>query len=201
MAKQRQTDTAGLDGIAAAVSGRPGERRGLPPVHLWNPPFCGDLDIRIASDGTWFYLGSPIGRLPLVKLFASVIKREGDKYFLVTPVEKIGIQVEDAPFLAVEMRSDMDADGRRLSFRTNVDDWVACGPDHALRFEPEEETGGLKPYLHVRSNLWAKITRALLYDLVEIGEERDIEGTRLYGVESAGLFFPMARADTLEGLI
>ena len=201
MAKQRQTDTAGLDGIAAAVRGRAGERRGLPPVHLWNPPFCGDLDIRIASDGTWFYLGSPIGRLPLVKLFASVIKREGDKYFLVTPVEKIGIQVEDAPFLAVEMRSDMNADGRRLSFRTNVDDWVACGPEHALRFEPEEETGGLKPYLHVRSNLWAKITRALLYDLVEIGEERDIEGTRLYGVESAGLFFPMARADTLEGLI
>ena len=201
MAKQRQTDTAGLDGIAAAVRGRAGERRGLPPVHLWNPPFCGDLDIRIASDGTWFYLGSPIGRLPLVKLFASVIKREGDKYFLVTPVEKIGIQVEDAPFLAVEMRSEMSRAGRQLHFRTSVDDWVACGPEHALRFEAEEETGGLKPYLHVRSNLWAKITRALLYDLVEIGEERDIEGTRLYGVESAGLFFPMARADTLEGLI
>jgi hypothetical protein len=203
MAKQRQKDTGGLDGIAAAVRGQAGPegQRGLPPVHLWDPPFCGDLDIRIASDGTWFYLGSPIGRQPLVRLFASVIKREGDKYFLVTPVEKIGIVVEDAPFLAVEMRSEAGPSGRRLHFRTNVDDWVACGPGHVLRFEPEESSGGLKPYLHVRRNLWAKVTRALFYDLVEMGDERDVDGERMFGIDSDGLFFPMARADALKDLI
>lgn len=202
MAKQRQTDTAGLEGIAAAVRGEAAAgRRGLPPVHLWDPPFCGDLDIRIASDGTWFYLGSPIGRQPLVRLFASVIKREGDQYFLVTPVEKIGIRVDDAPFLAVEMRSETTPAGRLLHFRTNVDDWVACGPEHALRFEPEISSGGLKPYLHVRRNLWAKVTRALFYDLVELGCERDIDGVAMYGIDSDGTFFPMARADALEGLM
>jgi hypothetical protein len=202
MAKQRQMDNVGLEGIAAAVrtEGAQG-RKGPPPVHLWDPPFCGDLDMRIASDGTWFYMGSPIGRQPLVRLFASVLKREGERYFLVTPVEKIGITVDDAPFLAVEMRSETTAAGRRLLFRTNVDDWVACGPKQALRFEPEVSSGGLKPYLHVRRNLWAKVTRALFYDLVELGEERDIEGVPMYGIESEGAFFPMARADALEGLM
>lgn len=201
MAKRRQGDTVGLDGIASAVREAAAAGHKGPPVHLWDPPFCGDLDIRIASDGTWFYLGSPIGRLPLVKLFASVVKREGDKYFLVTPVEKIGIKVEDAPFLAVEMQSEAGSAGRRLHFRTNVDDWVTCGPEHALRFELEKSSGGLKPYLHVRRNLWAKVTRALFYDLVEMGEERAIDGVKMYGIESDGVFFPMARADALEGLI
>ncbi len=162
--------------------------KAAPPVHLWNPPFCGDLDIRIASDGTWFYLGTPIGRAPLVRLFASVLKREGDKYFLVTPVEKIGIVVEDAPFLAVEMRREDTASGPRLHFRTNVDDWIVCDAAHALRFEREEGSGGLKPYLHVRRDLWAKVTRALFYDLVELGEERDIDGERLFGVASGRCF-------------
>ena len=104
-------------------------------MHLWNPPFCGDLDMRIAADGTWYYLKTPIGRPALVKLFASVLKREGDRYFLVTPVEKCGIVVDDAPFLAVEMKIEAGAQGPELHFRTNVDDWVACGPEHALRFE------------------------------------------------------------------
>jgi hypothetical protein len=198
MANQRQDNTAALDGIAAAV--RDTGSRGAPPVHLWNPPFCGDLDIRIASDGTWFYLGTPIGRMPLVRLFASVLKREGDKYFLVTPVEKIGIVVEDAPFLAVEMRREDTAAGPRLHFRTNVDDWVECGAAHALRFEREDASGGLKPYLHVRRDLWAKVTRALFYDLVELGEERAIDGERMFGVASGGGFFPMSRADALEDL-
>src|ERR1700709_764566 len=134
----------GLLSKAQSASGK-----GPPPVHLWNPPFCGDLDLRIAADGTWYYLETPIGRPALVKLFASVMKREGDKYFLVTPVEKCGIVVDDAPFLAVEMKIEDSANGRTLHFRTNVDDWVACGEDHALRFEPEPGTGGLKPYLHV----------------------------------------------------
>ena len=132
MAKAGQ---AGLDSITGAVSRV--AAKGPPPVERWNPPFCGDLDMRIAADGTWFYLKTPIGRPALVKLFASVLKREGDKYFLVTPVEKCGIQVEDAPFLAVEMKAEDGVNGRVLHFRTNVDDWVACGPEHPLRFEPE----------------------------------------------------------------
>jgi hypothetical protein len=196
--KTSSTAPAGLDAIAGAAK-RAGER-GPPPLHLWNPPFCGDLDMRIAADGTWFYLKTPIGRPALVKLFASVLWREGDKYFLKTPVEKIGITVDDAPFTAVEMRAEGEGAARVLHFRTNVDDWVACGPGHALRFEPEPETGGLKPYLHVRRELWALVTRALFYDLVELGEERDIGGRRMFGVASGGEFFAMAPADDLKGL-
>src|SRR5437588_10115312 len=178
MAKQGRS-SSGLDAIAGMAKQAAG--RGPPPVHLWNPPFCGDLDMRIASDGTWYYLKTPIGRPALVKLFASVLKREGERYYLVTPVEKCGISVDDAPFLAVELRvvrglvdddhdvpaGDVASDDvgpgdlsthavRRgparegsqiLQFRTNVDDWVGCGAGHALRFEPEPSTGGLKPYL------------------------------------------------------
>jgi hypothetical protein len=194
MANERQPP--GLEGIAQAARSEGGKR--LPPVHLWNPPFCGDLDMRIATDGTWYYLKTPIGRHALVKLFASVLKREGERYFLVTPVEKVGITVEDAPFLAVEMKVEDGAQGRVLHFRTNVDDWVVCGRDHALRFEPESGTGGLKPYLHVRRDLWAKVTRALFYDLVELGEERDVDGQRMFGVASGGEFFVMAPADSLR---
>ena len=188
----------GLDAIAGEVK-RAG-KKGTPPLHLWNPPFCGDLDMRIAADGTWFYMKTPIGRPALVKLFASVLWREGDKYFLKTPVEKVGITVDDAPFTAVEMKQEGEGAARVLSFRTNVDDWVACGPDHALRFEPEQETGGLKPYLHVRRDLWALVTRALFYDLVELGEERDVEGKRMFGVASGGEFHVMVPADDLKGL-
>ena len=194
MTKERQQ--TGVEGITRAARSEAG--KGPPPVHLWNPPFCGDLDMRIATDGTWFYLKTPVGRPALVKLFASVLKREGDKYFLVTPVEKVGILVDDAPFLAVEMRIEDGTKGRVLNFRTNVDDWVACGADHALRFEPEPGTGGLKPYLHVRRDLWAKVTRALFYDLVELGEERDVGGQRMFGIASGPEFFVMAPADSLR---
>jgi hypothetical protein len=187
-----------IDGLVRHASRTGG--KGPAPVHLWNPPFCGDLDMRIAADGTWFYMKTPIGRLALVKLFASVLKREGDKYFLVTPVEKCGIIVDDAPFTAVEMWIGDGAHGRVLNFRTNVDDWVACGTDHGLRFEPEPDTGGLKPYLHVRDGLWAKVTRALFYDLVELGEERDVCGERMFGVASGDAFFAMAKADSLKDL-
>ena len=171
--------------------------RGLPPVHLWNPPFCGDLDMRIGADGTWYYLKTPIGRPALVKLFASVLKREADRYFLVTPVEKCGIVVDDAPFLAVELRVDDRGPRQVLNFRSNVDDWIACGVEHALRFEPENHSGGLKPYLHVRRDLWALVKRALFYDLVDLGEERDVDGVRMFGVVSSGAFFAMAPADSL----
>src|SRR5258708_3746517 len=195
-AMAQETEQRGLDAIAGVA--REASGKGPPPVHLWNPPFCGDLDMRIASDGTWYYLKTPIGRPALVKLFASVLKREDDKYFLVTPVEKCGITVDDAPFMAVEMRVDQNEGGRVLNFRTNVDDWVVCGPGHTLRFEPEPDTGGLKPYLHVRRELWAKVTRALFYDLVELGEERELEGERMFGIVSGGEFFAMAPADSLK---
>ena len=195
MAKQGQP-TTGIDAIASSAKREGG--KGPPPVHLWNPPFCGDIDMRIAADGTWFYMKTPIGRPALVKLFASVLKREANKYFLVTPVEKVGIIVEDAPFLAVEMQTQDQTGDRVLRFRTNVDDWVECGSGHALRFDPEPGTGGLKPYLHVRHDLWARLTRPLFYDLVALGEERDVEGRRMFGVASNNLFFPMAPAETLR---
>lgn len=196
----------GLEGIAVALPR--GQGKALPPVERWNPPFCGDIDMAIAADGTWFYQKTPIGRLALVKLFASVLKREGTKYFLVTPVEKVGIVVVDAPFLAVELtveKAEQDvvrqvpgqAPGQVLRFRTNVDDWVEAGPGHGLRFELEP-AGGLKPYLHVRRDLWAKVTRALFYDLVALGEERAIDGKAMFGVASGGEFFAMAEASVVR---
>lgn len=197
MAKAGQETTiGGLEGIAAMLPR--GTGKGLPPVYLWNPPFCGDIDMKIAADGTWFYQKTPIGRPALVNLFASVLKREGDSYFLVTPVEKVGIVVEDAPFLAVEMAITSAEVGQLLRFRTNVDDWVEVGLGHALRFDEDAANGGLKPMLHVRSDLWAKVTRALFYDLVELGEERDVGGKAMFGVVSAGVFFPMAEASALR---
>ena len=191
MAKAGQT--GGLEGIVGAAKTASG--KGLPPVDRWNPPYCGEIDMRIAADGTWFYQKTPIGRPALVKLFASILKREGDHYFLVTPVEKCGIAVDDAPFMAVELKIERAGATRRLSFRTNVDDWVECGHAHPLRFEPEVGTGGLKPYLLVRRNLWAKVTRALFYDLVDLGEERAVAGVAMFGVACAGEFFPMTAVE------
>jgi len=187
---------AGQGGLEAITAELP-RAKGPPPVERWNPPFCGDIDMKITTDGTWFYQKTPIGRLALGKLFASVLKREGDKYFLVTPVEKVGIVVEDAPFLAVELKVE-PGKNQVLRFRTNVDDWVEAGPGHALRFTPEPATGGLKPYLHVRRELWAKVTRALFYDLVELGEERVVDGKPKFGVVSHGEFFAMAEASALR---
>jgi uncharacterized protein len=197
MAKTGQgSGVGGLDAITASLPRENG--RGMPPVDLWNPPFCGDIDMRIAADGTWFYQKTPIGRPALVRLFASVLKREGNKYFLVTPVEKVGLVVEEAPFLAVELKVERGPDGQTLRFRTNVDDRVDAGPGHALRFEPEPATGGLKPFLHVRRELWAKVTRALFYDLVELGEERVVGGKPMFGVTSKGEFYAMAEASALR---
>jgi len=198
MAKTGQDGPAkGLEGIAAALP----RDRGLPPVERWNPPFCGDIDMRIASDGSWLYQKTPIGRPALVKLFASVLKREDGKYFLVTPVEKVGIAVDDVPFLAVELAVERPDGAQNLRFRTNVDDWVEAGPGHALRFEPEADTGGLKPYVHVRRDLWAKVTRALFYDLVALGEERSVDGKAMFGVASGGMFFAMADASAVREFV
>lgn len=200
MAKQGQGAAGGLDGLTQAARDAAGEAakgKGLPPVHMWNPPFCGDLDMRIAADGTWFYLGTPIGRPALVRLFSTILKREDGKHFLVTPVEKVGIKVDDAPFLAVEMIKQTDTRGPSLRFRTNVDDWVDCDAEHRLRFEPSAE-GGLTPYLHVRADLWAKVTRALYYDLVDIAEERVVDGRTMFGIASGGAFFAMADAEQMR---
>ena len=162
----------------------------LPPVESWNPPYCGDIGMAIGVDGTWFYQGSPIGRMPLVKLFARVLRRDLDgRHFLVTPVEKVDIAVADAPFLAVEMEVTGAGTAQNLTFRTNVDDIVRCGADHPLRFTVEEGSGGLKPYLHVRGRLEALVKRALYYDLVELAVEDE---TGALGVWSGGVFFVLA---------
>jgi uncharacterized protein len=189
-----EAGTQALESLASALG-----KGKYPPVEKWNPPFCGDLDMRIAADGTWFYLGTPIGRPALVRLFASVVKREDGRYFLVTPVEKVGIRVDDAPFLAVEMEIENRGPQQSLIFRTNVDDVVRCDAEHRLRFEPEAGTGGLRPYLHVRRDLWAKVTRALFFDLVAIGEVREKGGKRMFGVASTGEFFAMAPEEAIAG--
>jgi uncharacterized protein len=200
--KSENIAPSGLDAIAAAArqatpEKQPGERK-FPPVHLWNPPHCGDIGLRIACDGTWFYQNSPIGRMPLVKLFASVLRKDADEHVLVTPVEKISVAVEDAPFLAVEMQI-VEKHGRQvLAFRTNVDDWIEAGPGHEIRFEAGPASG-IKPYVRVRADLWALVTRSLFYDLVEIGHtQQDERGEDQFGVTSAGVFFPMAPAGDLD---
>ena len=170
-------------------------RRGLPPVHLWHPENCGELDIRIAADGQWFYMGTPIERQRLVRLFSTVLRHDDDgRHYLVTPVEKIGIAVEDAPFVAVEMAVDGKGRDQRISLRTNVDDVVSVDEDHPLRFVEQEETGGLKPYVLVRGRLEALLSRAIFYDLVELGATEAQKGVEMFGVWSAGTFFPMAPA-------
>ncbi len=180
-----------LQGLKEAAAGG----KGHPPVHLWNPPFCGDIDMRIAQDGTWFYMNSPIGRKPLFKLFASVLRHDDDgKYYLVTPVEKCGIRVDDAPFLAIRMQTEGEGRSQILRFETNVDDEVRVDAEHPLRFEAEAGTAGLKPYVLMRARLEALVSRALFYDLVAKGT---IEG-EWFGVWSTGQFFPMQKASEID---
>ncbi|MGB5557352.1 MAG: DUF1285 domain-containing protein, partial [Paracoccaceae bacterium] len=164
-------------------------KRGLPPVHLWNPEFCGDLDMRIARDGTWFYLGTPIGRKELVRLFSTILRRDGDDYFLVTPVEKVGITVEDAPFVAVDFEATGEGRDQVLTFETNVGDVVIAGPDNPIRVVRDAETGEPSPYVLVRRNLEALIDRKSFYRLVEIGTHEDQDGTSWFGLWSSGQFF------------
>ena len=162
-------------------------------MHLWNPPFCGDLDMRIARDGTWFYLGTPIGRPELVKLFAGIIRKDGSDYFLVTPVEKVGITVDDAPFVAV----DFNRTGQDLTFVTNVGDSVVAGLDHPIRVQRDPDTGEPAPYILVRANLEALIDRKSFYRLVDLGEVAAHDGADWFGVRSGGQFFPIIPADEL----
>ncbi|MHA6264095.1 DUF1285 domain-containing protein [Arenibacterium sp. CAU 1754] len=179
------------DGIAASI--KAAKSRGLPPVHLWNPPFCGDLDMRIARDGTWFYLGTPIGRPELVRLFSTILKKEGDKYFLVTPVEKVGITVDDAPFVAIDFEISGEGADQVLTFTTNVGDTAVAGPDHPIRVERDPDTGEPSPYVHIRADLEALIDRKSFYRLVDIGTHHD----GWFGLWSSGRFFPMIPSEDL----
>ncbi|MEZ5816204.1 MAG: DUF1285 domain-containing protein [Hyphomicrobiaceae bacterium] len=179
---------SGLSGLEALLKEQAADR--LPPVERWNPPYCGDIGMAIRRDGTWTYQGSPIGRKPLVRLFSRVLRRDDDgRHYLVTPAEKVDVAVEDAPFLAVEMEVSGNGPEQSLVFRTNVDDAVACGPEHPLRFEEEPGSGGLKPYLLVRGRLEALVTRALYYDLVELAVTNEADQL---GIWSGGRFFVLA---------
>ena len=189
-------DAAGLAAmIARAAEQAPEEGRGLPPVEKWNPPFCGDLDMEIRADGTWFYMGTPIGRPALVRLFSTVLRKdENNETYLVTPVEKVGIRVADAPFLAVEMQASQQDGEAVLTFRTNVGDLVEADAEHPLRFEIVGETRQLKPYLLVRGRLEALLSRAVMYELVEMGEVVEIDGVEMFAVRSRGVTFPIMPA-------
>ncbi len=187
----QKTVTPTASGLAASVSAM--KTRGLPPLEKWNPPFCGDLDMQIKRDGTWFYQGTPIGRMPLVKLFASILWREGDKYFLVTPVEKVGITVEDAPFIAVDFEVSGEGVDQTLTFETNVGDTAIAGADNPIRVVRDAETGEPSPYVLIRRNLEALIDRKSFYRLVDIGAHH--EGW--FGLWSDGEFFGIIPSDEL----
>lgn len=184
--------TPSADSIATAAI-KVAKSKGPAPVHLWNPPFCGDLDMRIARDGTWFYQGTPIGRKPMVKLFSSIIRKDGDAYFLVTPVEKVGITVEDAPFVA----TDFEDVGGAITFTTNVGDHATAGPDHPIRVVLDPKTGEPSPYILVRTNLEALIDRKSFYRLVDKGVAANFEGVDWFGIWSSGQFFPFIKLSEL----
>jgi len=193
-------DAAGLAALISRAAAETGGR-GLPPVERWNPPFCGDIDMEIRADGTWFYLGTPIGRAPLVRLFSTVLRKDEDGHtYLVTPVEKVGIRVVDAPFLAVEMDAGGAGEERVLTFRTNVGDVVSAGAEHPLRFVVEGENAELKPYLLVRGRLEALVSRAVMYELVALGETVGIDGVDMFSVRSGGMVFPIMPAAELDAL-
>ena len=170
---------------------------GPAPVHLWNPPFCGDIDMRIARDGTWFHEGTPIGRAPLVKLFANILKREGDAYFLVTPVEKVGLRVDDVPFVAVDFDVAGAGDSQTVTFITNIGDRATAGPDHPLRVVRNPDTGEPAPYVMVRAGLEARIDRKSFYRLVDLCRDEPLDGTLWFGLRSGAAFFPVIPASEL----
>jgi uncharacterized protein len=170
-------------------------------VPAYDADSCGDFDIRIARDGTWFYHGTPITRKPLVKLFASVLRRdEQGEYWLQTPVEKGRIRVDDAPFMAVELTVSGEGRAQELSFRTNLDEWIVAGPEHQIRVTPDRGAAGgpagPRPYIHVRAGLDALIARPVFYQLVELGESMAEGPAGAYGVWSRGIFFPLG---SMEG--
>ncbi|MGR3712662.1 MAG: DUF1285 domain-containing protein [Shimia sp.] len=186
-------DAKGLAASAQAAM----KSRGPAPVHLWNPPYCGDLDIRIARDGTWFHEGGPITRPAMVKLFSSILRKDGDAYFLVTPVEKVSITVEDAPFVAQTLEVTGTGADQLLTFETHIGETATAGPDNPIRVVRDAQTGGPAPYVVIRANLEALIDRKTFYRLVDLGEEETVDGETWFGVRSSGVFFPMILADDL----
>ncbi len=178
-----------------AAQAEAGGGRGLPPIHKWHPDKVVELDMRIHRDGRWDYQGTPIGRKRMVRLFSTVLRRDDDgEFYLVTPPEKLHIQVDDAPFVAVAMEVKGEGRDQVLVFTTNVGDVTAAGPDAPLRMEIDPETGEPAPYVLVRDRLEALVNRAVFYDLVELGTEEEVEGAQRFGVWSGGVFFPFADA-------
>ena len=192
MARNVTTSEPRIAGLEALLRSQGGQ--GPAPVERWNPPYCGDIGLEILRDGTWLYQKSPIGRKPLVQLFARVLRKDDDgRTYLVTPAEKVDVTVHDAPFLAVEMEVRDPGLAQSLVFRTNVDDIVTCGPDHPLRFEIEPGSGGLKPYLRVRGRLDALVTRSLYQDLVALAEPSPGD-VNVLGIWSGAMFFALGAA-------
>lgn len=169
-----------------------------PPVHSWSPEFCGEIDIRIARDGSWHYMGTPIGRPEMVRLFSSVLRRDEDGFYLVTPVEKLKIRVDDAPFLAVDMACEGAGDERLLVFSTQTGDRAIADKEHPLRVETDPETGEPAPYILIRDRLEALIARPVFYRLVDLAEERVVDGRRRLEVRSAGCRFPLGEIGEAE---
>jgi uncharacterized protein len=208
MNKANETDinksisqSRGAGDLQAIIAQAVNPDRGLPPVERWNPPFCGDIDMEVRADGTWFYMGTPIGRAPLVRLFSTVLRKDEDgKTYLVTPVEKVGIRIVDAPFVAVEMAVTEESGEQVLTLRTNVGDLVRVSNEHPLRFEIEKATGGLKPYVLVRGRLEAVFSRALMYDLVALCQDIEIDGVTWFAVRSCGAVFPVIESAKLAEL-
>jgi hypothetical protein len=182
------SDNEGVNTASLLSAARSEGGRGAPPVHLWNPDYCGEIDIVIRRDGTWIHEGTPIGRPGLVKLFASILKVEDGKHYLVTPVEKVGIRVEDAPFVAVDVTATADG----IAFETNVGDVVTADAHHPIRVEIGAD-GAPAPYVEIRRGLEALIDRKSFYRLVEMGEEAD----GMFGVRSGGAFFALIEAAAL----
>lgn len=191
--------------------------RGPAPVHLWNPPYCGEIDMRITADGAWHYNGSPIGRIAMVKLFATILRKDDEQYVLVNPVERVGIRVDDAPFIAVQMDKEPSKTAPRLFIRTNLDDIVEVGAEHPMRFTILPD-GGVKPYIHIRGDLWALASRALTHELMDLGNivevpvfdafsiartigdpPKTIATTAMFGIHSGEAFFPVCPASELGG--
>lgn len=190
------TVTPTAEGIAASAQAA-AKTGGLPPIHLWNPPDCGDIDMEIRRDGTWFYNGTPIGRAALVRLFSTILRKEGDRYVLVTPVEKVGIRVQDAPFVAIDAEASGTGTGQALSFTTNVGDIAVAGPDNPIRVAFSPGTGEPAPYVLIRGDLEALIDRKTFYRLADLGAVAEVNRVDHFGLWSSGTFFPIQPAADL----
>ncbi|MEM0899510.1 MAG: DUF1285 domain-containing protein [Pseudomonadota bacterium] len=189
----------GLQKLEAMLRVRDGNSSSVRPVERWEPDLCGEIDIEIRADGSWYYLGTPITRHAMVKLFASVLRKDEDGItYLVTPVEKLAIKVEDAHFLAVDMAVTEDAARQAITFQTSLGDLTTIGPDHSLRFETDTENGGVKPYVCVRGRLEALVSRSLAQELLSLGSHEQVDGKSMFGISSCGVFFPVMESEKLK---